>query len=424
MKLTSYWLDTAPTFAGPDGPPPDRADVVVVGGGFTGLSAALALAKRGARVVVLEAGRLAGEASGVNGGHCNNGLSHDYPSMADRIGAERAQAYYRAFDAAVDTVERIVSEERIACDFVRSGKLKLAARPAHYETLARSFERLHREVDPDTELVPASRIRDEIASDCFHGGLLLKKSAQMHVGTFAVGLAQAAAGHGARIHQFTPVTGLERATGHAFRVRFHKGAVEAGQVLLATGASRRGPFARFRRRIVPVGSFIVATEPLAPAVVKQLLPNRRNYTTTMNINNYFRLSTDDRLIFGGRARFALSGGESDLKSGRILEARLGEIFPDLRGVRLEFCWGGLVDMTQDRLPRAGEHGGLYYAMGYSGHGVQMSVYMGRQMADIMGGNTAANPWRDLAWPAIPGYFGWPWFLPLVGAYYRFKDRLQ
>jgi glycine/D-amino acid oxidase-like deaminating enzyme len=424
VKLESYWLDTAPAFRGADAPLEGRADVAIVGGGFTGLSAALAFARKGASVVVLEAGRIASEASGRNGGHCNNGLAHDYAALAERVGPHKARAFYRAYDAAVDTVERTIAEERIACDFVRAGKLKLAAKPSHYESLARSFERLHREVDPDTELLTSARVREEVGSDCFHGGLLQKKSAQMHMGRFGVGLAEAAARRGARIHQDSPVQRLERLNGHAYRVHTTCGAIEATQVLLATGASRRGPFFHFRRRIVPVGSFIVVTEPLAPSVVKRLMPRRRTCTTTLNVGNYFRLTPDDRLLFGGRARFAMSTPQSDLKSGRILEAALRGTFPELRGTRLDYCWGGLVDMTTDRLPRAGEHEGLYYSMGYSGHGVQMSVHMGQAMAEVMSGNAHANPWRDLEWPAIPGYFGQPWFLPFVGVYYRLKDKLQ
>ena len=124
------------------------------------------------------------------------------------------------------------------------------------------------------------------------------------------------------------------------------------------------------------------------------------------------------------ARFALSSPTSDRKSGRILERALNRTFPQLRDVRLDYCWGGLVDMTQDRLPRAGEHDGLFYSLGYSGHGVQMSVHMGQCMAEVMSGNANANPWRELSWPAIPGYFGQPWFLPFVGMYYRAKDKLQ
>ena len=199
MKLDSYWTDSAPVFTPAAAELPARADVVIVGAGFTGLSAALALAKRGASVVVLEAGeRIASEASCRNGGHVNNGLAVDYGVAADQHGVAQARAWYHAFDAAVDTVERIVRAEGIACDFERNGKLKLATRAVHYEALARSAERMRREVDPDVELIDARRVRDEVGSERFVGGLLQKKSAQMHMGRFAHGLASAAERHGAQ----------------------------------------------------------------------------------------------------------------------------------------------------------------------------------------------------------------------------------
>ncbi len=425
MKLESYWLASAPKFtAGAEGPVAGRADVVVVGAGFTGLSAALALAKRGANVVVLEAGRVVGEASGRNGGHCSSGLAHDFGGLAARLGVDTARAFYRAYDLAVDTVESLVAQEDIACDFMRVGKLKLAAKPEHYDKLARACDLLRREADPHVEMVPATRIRSEVNSSSFHGGLLQKTSAQMHVGKFGVGLAQAAARAGARIYEHAPVTKLERRVDGGFRVTCGRGTLDAGQVLLATGNSRTGPFFHFRRRMISVGSFIIATQPLDTAVLDRLMPNRRNYVTSKNVGNYFRLSPDNRLIFGGRARFAMSSPSSDRKSGVVLRAAMEEIFPDLRGVGIDYCWGGLVDMTADRLPRAGEHRGMYYSTGYSGHGVQMSVHMGQVMADVMAGQAERNPWRSLTWPAIPGHFGKPWFLPIVGAYYRLQDWLH
>jgi len=425
--MDSYWLDSAPPFAGGAREPVEslgRVDAAIVGGGFTGLSAALALAKRGASVAVLEAGRVAGEASGRNGGHCSNGVAHDYQGLVERFGEAKARAMYRDFDAAVDTVETIVREEAIDCDFVRSGKLKLAAKPAHFDGLARTFEKLGREVDTGMELIEPARLAAEIDSPNFHGGLLQKKSAQMHVGRFGVGLAEAAARHGARVFESATVTRLERLSGRAHRITCARGTLEAGQVLLATGTSRPGPLAWFRRRIVPVGSFIVATEPLDAALATRLMPGRRNYVTTRIIGNYFRLTADNRLIYGGRARFAMSGPSSDAKSGEILRRSMEATFPALQGARLDYCWGGLVDMTADRLPRAGEHEGLLYSMGYSGHGVQMSTHMGRVMADVIGGRAHASPWLDLDWRAIPGNFGDPWFLPLVGAYYRVQDMLH
>jgi glycine/D-amino acid oxidase-like deaminating enzyme len=425
MKLESFWTDTVPAFQGRSDNLPAKADAVVVGGGFTGLSAARQLAMRGANVVVLDAGAVAAEASGRNGGHVNNGLAVDYATVAARVGSARASAWYRAYDAAVDTVERVVREESIDCDFVRRGKLKLASRPAHYDQLALSFEQLRREADPDVELLPAARMRDEIGSDGFAGGLLFRKSAQMHMGRFGRGLAEAAAQRGALIYDHTPVERLQRLRGSAYRVHTARGAIEADQVLVATGATRVGSFFSFsfwRRRIVPIGSFIIVTEPLDPATIRSLLPNRRTYTTTHTLHNYFRTTPDNRLVFGGRARFALSSPRSDAKSGDVLRKQLVALFPVLRDTKIDYCWGGIVDMTQDRLPHAGEKDGLFYSMGYSGHGTQMSVHMGECMARVMAGDAAANPWRDNPWPAIPGHFGPPWFLPAVGAYYQIKNK--
>jgi glycine/D-amino acid oxidase-like deaminating enzyme len=243
MKLASYWHDTAPRFNGAvQGPPNGRADVVVVGGGFTGLTAALTLAKKGAQVVLLEAELVGSAASGRNGGHVNNGFAQDYGAMCARLGTERANMLYRSFDAGVDTVERIIREEGIDCDFGRTGKLKLAAKPAHYDKLARSQELLAREVDPDTHMVSKAALSEELGSDAYFGGLVFGKSAGMHMGKFVQGLASAATHRGVRIYENTPLTAMRR-TANGHEVQTPGASVQARQVLLATGTSAVGPLA-------------------------------------------------------------------------------------------------------------------------------------------------------------------------------------
>jgi glycine/D-amino acid oxidase-like deaminating enzyme len=422
MKNMSYWIDTAPEFNSKSaGDLPARADVVVIGGGFTGLSAALELAKKKAGVVLLEAGNIGGEASGKNGGQCNNGIAHDYQHLVNKMGEARARELYQSFNDAVDSIETIVREENIDCDFSRRGKIKLAGKPHHFDYLKKACSLLQSSVEPDAYLVSPDEVRAEIGADVFYGGMVMPHSAQLHVGKFAAGLAEAAQRHGARLFEQTPVTGLKRTGPRAYRITTPSGVIEADRVIVATGSSQIGPLGWFRRRMVNVGSFIIVTEPIPADQLAELLPKNRNYVTTRIIGNYFRTTPDQRLLFGGRARFAVSNLQEDQKSGEILRASLSKVFPSLAQVGFDYCWGGLVDMTPDRLPRAGEHDGLLYAMGFSGHGVQMSVQMGKILARMLDGDASINPCRGMKWRAIPAHFGGTWFLPFVGAYYRFQD---
>ncbi|WP_092587577.1 NAD(P)/FAD-dependent oxidoreductase [Rhizobium mongolense] len=424
MKFKSYWHDTAPGFGGAvQGPVEGHYDVAVVGGGFTGLAAARHLAKAGVRVVVLEAERIGSGASGRNGGHLNNGLAHSFIAAKAELGKERSIALYRMLDHSIDTIEAIIAEEGIDCNFRRAGKLKLASKPQHFEAIARNFEAVHAEVDPDTALLTAADLEGEVGSP-FYGAMLSKKSAMMHMGRYVAGLATAAARHGAVIFENAAVTGHRQASGK-HNLTTARGAISADHVLVATGAYTPSVFGYFRRRIVSVGSFIIATRPLTDAEIAVTMPGNRTCVTSMNIGNYFRLAPDNRLIFGGRARFsATSDQRSDAKSGDILRANLLQIFPQLSGVEIDYCWGGLVDMTKDRYPRAGYVDGVWYAMGYSGHGAQLSTHLGMIMADAILGKADRNPLKGLDWPAVPGHFGKPWFLPLVGLYYKTLDRFQ
>jgi glycine/D-amino acid oxidase-like deaminating enzyme len=425
MKFTSYWLDTAPHGS------PERAqttvggrtDVAVIGGGLTGVVAALHLARAGAKVHLFEQDTVGFGASGRNGGMATTGMSIGIRAAVDKLGFDTAARLYGAYTEGIDLIEKLVTEEDIDCHFARTGKLNLATKPAHYEGFAKTAELLNTRLGGDSQLVSKAQLRSEIGTDVFHGGMVESKSAGLHVGKYIRGLGEAAERAGVTIHEQAPVQRLtKRGSGHELQTP--RGRIVADQVLLATGAYTRRPFRWHQVRIAPVGSFIIATEPLDPGVCDDLLPHRRMASDSKNLLNYFRITPDNRLLFGGRARFAVSNPQSDEKSGQLLRDAMVHTFPQLADARIDYCWGGQVDMTLDRMVKAGQHDGVYYSMGYAGHGVQMATYMGRQMAEYMSGTPQANIWRNFEFRRIPGHFGPPWFLPVAGAYYKLKDRVS
>lgn len=424
MKAASYWHDTAPPFAGAvDGPVSGSFDVAVIGAGFTGLNAARKLAKSGAKVALLESQHVGYGASGRNGGHLNSGLAESFGAAAAHLGEERARSLWRAYDASIDLIESIIDEERIACDFRRAGKLKLASKLSHVARLQAMGEEGRREADASIEWLSRDELRKELGTDAFHGAILYPKSAMVHMGRYAVGLADAAAAHGASIWEHNPVTAREKIP-NGWSLTTPSGKLSARQVILATDAYTTPVFDYFHRRIVSVASFIITTRPLTSAEVSQTLPGNRTYVNSLNIPNYFRLTPDNRILFGGRARFsAVSDTGTDRSSGQLLHQQLLGLFPQLNGVEIDYCWGGPVGCTQDRYPRAGRADGVIFGMGYSGHGAQMSTLIGTALADMALGRDESNPLRDLPWSAVPLHAGTRWFLPLIGAYYRMKDAL-
>jgi glycine/D-amino acid oxidase-like deaminating enzyme len=425
MKFSSYWLDTAPltsierSATSVEG----RTEVAVIGGGLTGVVAALHLARSGAKVDLFEKDTVGFGASGRNGGMATTGMSIGIRDAVEKMGFDTAVRLYDAYTEAIDLIEKLVTEEGIDCNFARVGKLNLASKPAHYQGFEKTHELLTTRLGLESELVPRAELRREIGSDAFHGGMVESKSAALHVGKYIRGLGEAAERAGVTIHEQAPVQRLTK-VGSGHELETSRGRIHAQQVLLATGAYTRRPFRWQQVRIAPVGSFIIATEPLDLSVCDDLLPRRRVASDSKNLLNYFRITPDNRLLFGGRARFAMSNPQSDEKSGRILRDAMVRTFPQLANARIDYCWGGLVDMSIDRLVHAGQRDGVYYAMGYAGHGVQMATYMGRQMAEYMSGVPEANIWHDYEFRRIPGHFGPPWFLPVAGAYYKLKDRVS
>ncbi|RUM08654.1 NAD(P)/FAD-dependent oxidoreductase [Rhizobium chutanense] len=422
MKFASYWHDTSIPFTGGIvDPVSGDFEVAVIGAGFTGLSAARTLAQSGVKVALLEAEHVGYGASGRNGGHLNSGHFASFGAARQHLGDDRTRRLWRAYDDSIDMIERIIEEEKIACDFRRGGKLKLASKPSHVGKLQAMTEEIRREVDPSAEWLSREDLRKEVVSDAFHGGILYPKSAMMHMGRYANGMAEAARRHGAAIWERNPVTAREPVP-NGWRLTTPTGSLTARQVILATDAYTPSAFNYFRRRLMPIASFIIATRPLTPQEVAATVPGHRNFTNSLNISNYFRLTPDNRMLFGGRARFsAVSNQKTDVSSGQLLRRQMVGMFPQLADVEIDYCWGGLVGCTQDRYPRAGNAEGVIYSMGYSGHGAQLSTFMGSALAGMAMGRKDANPLEGFAWPAVPMHTGNPWFLPVVGAYYRMKD---
>ncbi|SJN10509.1 FAD dependent oxidoreductase [Leucobacter sp. 7(1)] len=424
MKDTAYWLDTAaPTVPIPPADSGNDADVIVVGAGLTGMSCAYHLAKRGARVRVLESHTVGWGASGRNGGMATTGLSVSLSRAVSRYGVERAVSMRQRYNDAIDLIEQISTDEAVDTEFRRAGLMNLAAREGHVAHYEREAALITELTGHPAQFLDRAEVRQEIGTDTYFGGMIDPAGASVHPTKLLGAMVQGAVSRGALIHEHTPVTGVSRTQRGGHRVHTARGDFEAPQLVVATGAYSKRPFGWLQRRFAPVGSFVIVTEPLSPELAQSILPNRRVCSDSKELLNYFRLTEDNRLAFGGRARFLSRDVASDPKSGEILQREMVELFPQLRGVAVEYAWGGLVDISLDRMVHSGTHDGYWFAQGYTGHGVQMATYMGKILAGNVSGE-ADNPWSDLSNPPIPGHVGWPWFVPVAGIYYAALDRFS
>jgi len=430
IKERPFWKDTAPQIPSyADRPLPDEADVVVIGGGYTGVSTALHLAKKGAHVILLERETLGWGASSRNGGMVLSGLKIPVQLAIRRYGLETARRLYQAALDSIDCVEQLVRDDGIECDFRRSGAIGMAYKLSHFHRLRQTQALLARDFRHQTELVSRDEQRSEIGSDFYHGGLVDPRGAGLHPGKYIAGLVCAAGRAGVDLHdhvqalEIKPITVNDpRSTGGS--VITSNGTIRARQVMLATNGYSGPVHKALRRRMIPIGSYIVVTEPLPDELACEVSPRGRMIWDSKNFLYYFRLTPDNRMLFGGRASFVPSTPETNQVSARILRRAMTTVYPQLAGVRVEYVWGGTLGFTLDRLPHAGEMGGVHFAMGYCGHGVAMATYLGKCMAEVIDGNPEANPFRELPFPPVPLYTGLPWFLPLAGAYYKVLDWLS
>jgi glycine/D-amino acid oxidase-like deaminating enzyme len=394
---------------------PEEADAVVVGGGYCGMAAAAELAGRGRSVVVLDAIWPGAMASGRNGGMVLPELTWGPRTLEARYG-ELGLRMFAAVDEAFDLVESLVAEG-IDCAYERSGQLYLAhARGAVARLRALAEE--HRAIGHEAEVVEGEALAAELDSSRFPAGLVLPRSGGLHPARYHAGLLARARRAGAAVHGRTAARSLESRAGGGSLVRTERGDVAAGEVLLATNAYADGIAPWLRRRVLPMGSFIIATEPLDPELAARVIPRRRMCFDTKDLLWYWRLGPDRRLLFGGRKGL----GRVGLASAREhLYASMVEVHPQLAGVRVARTWGGLVALTRDRLPHCGRVGDAWYATGCNGSGVALNTWMGQAMAGAMCGD-GLPPFAELPHPAVPVHRARALYLPVVGAWYALRDR--
>jgi glycine/D-amino acid oxidase-like deaminating enzyme len=425
----NFWLETVQSPArGVSDPLPEKADVVVIGAGFCGLSAARTLAKRGVRTIVLEAETLGWGASGRNGGMVLTGMKLPVTTLIGRYGRDAVGRMYAASLQSIELVEQIVKEERMECSFSRCGHLEVACKKLHFDAYAAAAAEIKREFNHKLHIVPKSELRAEIGSDIYHGGMVDEASASVNPAQYVNGLAAAAQRAGACLYEKARVTAVKRQSSggnRRFRMETARGTVTAKEVIVATGAYTTAATPALQRKLIPIGSYIIATEKLPAELARELSPRNRMIYDSKHFLYYYRLTPDNRLLFGGRAAFFPESESTVRESAELLRHGMIEVHPQLAQTNVEFVWGGTLDFAFDVMPHSGKIDEMYFAMGFAGHGVAAATWMGAKLAEVLCGAADEDPFSKISFPAAPIGLrsGNTWALPLAGAYYKFLDWL-
>ena len=393
-------------------------DVVIVGGGYTGMMAAGTLASRGRSVALLEKNQLGWGASSRNGGMVHPGFKADLSTMLKRDPQGSRDRYQATLDAFA-LVEETIRVNQIDCDYARTGHLELADKASHFQHLEEEAHLLVQQFGVKARVIPRVDLASEVGTSLYHGALLFEQSGGLHPAKYFAGLTRLAGDRGAHLYDHTPATAIEARRRGGFTVHTPRGVIQTRDVLVATNGYSDRLVPWLRRRVIPIGSYIIATAPLSHDQAQSSIPKRRMLFDSKNFLHYWRLSADNRMLFGGRASF---GPTTIAKARDWLYAAMLQIHPQLGGVQVEHAWGGQVGFTVDRMPHIGRVKGITYALGYCGTGVAMSTYFGQLAAVWIAGGELPACWQR-PFPAVPLYREKPWFLPAVGWYYAALDRL-
>lgn len=419
FKPAPYWWDHVPRPALEAKAPPSHADVVVIGSGYTGLHAAIQTARGGRHTVVLDAEAAGFGCSTRNGGQVSTSIKPSYEMLARRHGAQRAFDIIKDGQNSLRFMADFIRDNSLDCDFHVVGRFHAAHNAAQYEALAERVNNQPKGLEVGAHMVPRSEQRREIGSDGYFGGAVYEQHASVDPARYHQGLLDLAIAAGAEVVAYCPALSIER-SGDRFLVKTARGTIDARDVIIATNGYTGDLTPWLKRRVIPIGSYMIATELLDRSLVDELIPQNRIVSDTRRVIYYYRASPDRRrILFGGR----VSLNETDpLLSGPKLHADMVAIFPQLAATKISHSWCGFIAYTFDELMHVGQRDGMYYAMGYCGAGVGTASYFGMRVGQkVLGlaeGRTALD---GLSFQTRPFYTGNPWFLAPSILYYRWRD---
>jgi glycine/D-amino acid oxidase-like deaminating enzyme len=423
MKHDPYWWELAPREAAQSVEQPKKVDVAIIGAGYSGLSAALVLARSGLSVAVFEAGQIGEGASSRNGGMVGASFHKlGIAGLKSQYGEEKTNEIIRESVGFVDFLEDFLKTEKIDAQFKRTGRFRGALKPSHFDQMARELEVVQKACGVKGEMIQHYQQETETGSKGYFGGVVFHADGGLHQALFHNGLVDNVRKAGAIILAHTPVEKLTGQNGH-FTLKTPRGTTQAEQVAICTNGYTGTQFPEFRRRILPIRSAIISTEPLPGELMSRLMPKGRMYGDSRRMIVYFRRSPDGtRILFGSRATELRDKPE---KNAQMLFRSLVEIYPELKATKISHVWSGLIAYSFDHAPHIGQHNGLYFAMGYCGSGVARATYFGQKLGyKILNqeerGRTAFD---DLPFQSKPFYSGNPWFMPLVLNWHRLADRM-
>lgn len=421
-KFTPYWWEDTPEISHEQQAIIKDVDVAILGAGYSGLSAAIELSRAGRSVQIFEKDTIGKAASTRSGGIASGNLRMSFSGMISKFGLEQAKAYCGEAVDARTALKEFVSAENIDCDYHDVGRFQGAARPSHYESMAREIDNLNTHLGLEAQLIPKHQQHSFLGSDSFHGGTFRPdlngvQPAKLHHGMYLKAIES-----GAVIHENLAVVNIEKKDA-GYTLHTQSGMVKARDVIVATNGYTDSAVPWFQKRLVPVASMMIATNPIAPELMNELFPNRGMACNSNLLHSYFRPSPDGtRVLYGGRAPHKLVvDGEVDYA---YMEEEMKAILPQLEGVGLSHVWWGYVAMNTDNLPQIAEHNGIHYVGGYCGSGVVWGRWFGQKAAQkILGQPEGHSAFQGQPFRAVPFYNGKPWFLPGVVQWFKLRDKI-